>query len=333
MKDVWIQLEGEAEPFTVPVEDSCFIHKLRQAILAEKSRTLNGLESTDLVVYANKETYESSQRGEEGASKMEVDDQIRNYGITKAQALFVTVSQQPSPPSSPSVNIQPSRATLDQRKKRWSLLNKAMRKNKKYKKSEDSIPFSFLKWDEELQNAFGEMPSYNLVPIDIPEDTLTLLETYLERCSISLRGPKQRGGEAKLLHFIAPIIICVCSLFEGEIEITIERDMNGKQVKANGHFEFVLKRGNMRICIVEAKKEDMDKGTAQALVGCEVASELDQLSVVYAIVTDYSEWYFFKSCDDHIMTTGEITLSYERGIPERNSLKKIAGMIYSMLSE
>lgn len=102
MKDIWIQVEGVAEPFTVPVEDDCFVDRLRDAMLTKKARTLRGLESIDLVVYANKETYERCHTEAEGASKMEVGDQIRIYGATKAQALFVAVTQQTSPPSSPS---------------------------------------------------------------------------------------------------------------------------------------------------------------------------------------------------------------------------------------
>ena len=45
-----------------------------------------------MAVYENKETYERSQRSEEGESKMEVNELMRNFGETKAQALFVTVS-------------------------------------------------------------------------------------------------------------------------------------------------------------------------------------------------------------------------------------------------
>lgn len=58
-------------------------------------------------------------------------------------------------------------------------------------------------------------------------------------------------------------------------------------MKAHGHFEFVLRRGNKRVCIVEAKKDDMRQGMAQDLLGCEVAAEIDHLNLVCGIVTNY----------------------------------------------
>lgn len=118
MKHVWIQVEGVAEPFTVGVQDNCFVHKLRQAILGEKSRTLKGLKSTDLVVYASKKAFE--ERGEEDTSRMEVDDAIFDFGGSRAQDLFVTVTKQPSPPSSPSSSsAERSVSDADARLERW----------------------------------------------------------------------------------------------------------------------------------------------------------------------------------------------------------------------
>ena len=52
--------------------------------------------------------------------------------------------------------------------------------------------------------------------------------------------------------------------------------------------------------IVEAKKDDVEQGMAQDLVGCEVAAELGGLDVVYGIVTNYVQWNFFCSCNDKV---------------------------------
>jgi hypothetical protein len=91
------------------------------------------------------------------------------------------------------------------------------------------------------------------------------------------------GKESQRLHFIAPILVYVSDLFgpENSIEIVIEEDLNGDNVKANGHFQFMLKRNNKRICIVEAKKDDMEQGMVQDLVGMEVVSDLDWLDTVH----------------------------------------------------
>jgi hypothetical protein len=69
----------------------------------------------------------------------------------------------------------------------------------------------------------------------------------------------------------------VCFLFNGDAQIEVEEDLDGDFLKAHGHFEFVLRRGDKRVCIVEAKKDDMGQGMAQDLLGCEVAAEIGHL--------------------------------------------------------
>lgn len=78
-------------------------------------------------------------------------------------------------------------------------------------------------------------------------------------------------SEATLDIFVAPILIQVCSLFGGDIKIYAKNALRGNYVKANGRFEFFLKRGRKSIYIVETKKDDFDQGAAQELIGAEVA--------------------------------------------------------------
>jgi len=142
------------------------------------------------------------------------------------------------------------------------------------------------------------------------------------------------GKESQRLHFIAPILVYVSDLFgpEDSIQIVIEEDLNGVNVKANGHFEFMLKRNNKRICIVEAKKDNMEQGMVQDIVGMEVASDLNGLDTVYGIVTNYVEWMFLKSQNDKIERDVD-TLNFEKQVATVESLKRIAGKIYALLSE
>ena len=49
-------------------------------------------------------------------------------------------------------------------------------------------------------------------------------------------GDTTTGKEAKHLHFIAPVLICVCVLFDGDIDIIVEEDLVGNFVKVDGHF-------------------------------------------------------------------------------------------------
>ena len=60
------------------------------------------------------------------------------------------------------------------------------------------------------------------------------------------------------LHLIAPTIICVYFLFNDEVQIEVEEDLGGDFVKDLGHLEFVLRRGDKRVCIVEANKDNME---------------------------------------------------------------------------
>jgi hypothetical protein len=140
------------------------------------------------------------------------------------------------------------------------------------------------------------------------------------------------GKEAKRLHFIAPILICVCVLFDGDVDIVVEEDLVGNFVKAHGHFEFMMRRGNKAVCIVEAKKDDVEQGMAQDLVGCEIASEVGGLDIVYGVVTNYMQWNFLRSLNDKV-EIDEHNMDMSSCGPERHSIKKIAEKIYDMLSD
>ena len=139
------------------------------------------------------------------------------------------------------------------------------------------------------------------------------------------------GKEAKRLHFIAPVLITVCHLLDGDVEIAVEEDLHGNFLNAHGHFEFMVTRGKKAVCIVEAKKGNLEQGMAQNLVGCEVAAEIGELDVVYGIVTNYLLWNFYKSCNDKIEVEECVLIQTSAG-PEQESLKNIAEKIYYMLS-
>jgi hypothetical protein len=108
--------------------------------------------------------------------------------------------------------------------------------------------------------------------------------------------------------------------------------LNGDFLQAQGHFEFVLRRGDKRICIVEAKKDDMRQGMAKDLLGYEVAAEIGQLDLVYGIVTNYVQWNFLPSLDE-IIELDECSLTLMDGAVTEQSLALISGKIYAMLSD
>ena len=88
--------------------------------------------------------------------------------------------------------------------------------------------------------------------------------------------------------------------------------------------------GRQVYALVEAKKEDMEQGLSQCLIGTEVASELDRLDVVHGIITTYAEWHLTSSSSTAV-TRDAFTLSMENGMPEKSSLQNLVGKIRSLL--
>ena len=220
------------------------------------------------------------------------------------------------------------------RKRRWDALNQCLEVNKdskERKNGEFSTPYSSVKYNE-VKEVFDPITQkYTQDVKEIPAEDFELLVRMLGLANTTI-GEIITGKEAKRLYFIAQILMVVCSLFKGDVRIKVEEDLVGKNVNANGRFEFMLQRGDKRVCIVEAKKDDMEQGLAQNLIGCEVASDLDNLRTVYGIVTTFIQWTFLKSCDDRI-ERDDTTLTVEEGVVNPDSLMKIAGKIYAMLSD
>jgi hypothetical protein len=59
---------------------------------------------------------------------------------------------------------------------------------------------------------------------------------------------------------------------------------------------------------------------------------LDGLDTVYGIVTNYVEWIFLKSHNDRIEKNLD-SLTFELEVATVESLKRIAGKIYALLSD
>ena len=218
------------------------------------------------------------------------------------------------------------KAPHPKRKERWEKLNEILEKNKKKLKSSDSTGYSYVKWNQ-VKNVLRTTP-YIQSSKAIPEIQFNILSQYLSFASKCF-GPVTSGKESQRLHLIAPIIICVCFLFNGDVQIEVEEDLDGDFLNAHGHFEFVLRRGDKRVCIVEAKKDDMGQGMAQDLLGCEVAAEIGHLDSVYGIVTNYVQWNFLRSLDEKIELE-ECSLYLMNGAATKESLTLITGKIYAM---
>jgi hypothetical protein len=90
----------------------------------------------------------------------------------------------------------------------------------------------------------------------------------------------------------------------------------------------VLKRSDKRVCIVEAKKDDILKGKIQCLLAL---SDVHKLETVYGISTNYLEWCFLKN-EPNIVTEELLTVQLHKDKPTKESLRIIANKICSILS-
>ncbi|KAF0715846.1 Aste57867_3145 [Aphanomyces stellatus] len=220
-------------------------------------------------------------------------------------------------------------------RKRWAELNKVLDVQKKMMKLDgmpSSIAYSDLSWTM-VEPIFEEYT----IPYRPPKKDIDLNEMDgLYSCLLRFTKTFGRifsGKEAKRLFFIAPILAYVSYLFGGNVQVLVEENVVGEKVHTNGRFEFVLRRGLKRICIVEAKKDDMDQGLAQNLVGCEALADVEQLDVVYGIVTNYTQWIFFKSEKDWIHQHNTTIQLDQDDLPAQESLRNIAEIIYGILSD
>ena len=229
----------------------------------------------------------------------------------------------------------------EERRARWKELNAiliqaeidAAKKSGKKKNFKGSYAYSSLNLSLISPVYDPIIRGYAQTVKEVPQATMELLHNYIVTLTRRLSSVTS-GKESQRLHFIAPILVYVSDLFgpEDSIKIVIEENLNGVNVKANGHFEFMLIRNNKKICIVEAKKDDMEQGMAQNLVGMEVASDLGNLDTVYGLVTNYTEWIFLKSQNDKVEKDID-TLNFENQVTTVESLKRVAGKIYALLSE
>ncbi len=329
---IWFQLlDSTAEELykgtsAVSLPPGSVIAQFRDAVKAKHANKLFSVVSGDLLVYENKYAYvEGKHKPLKSSCPL---DGLGNTEEVEDMLLVVVPSSRPSSQSSSESSLT-SKEANPKRKQRWIELNAVLERNAKKSKTSDSTAYSNITWNqvERVLNPLNDP----LPRRDIDDAPLNFLAQYL---SITTKcfGGITTGKEAKRLHFIAPILLCVCNLFNGDVDIVVEHDLVGNFVKAHGHFEFMLRRGKKAVCLVLAKKDNIEEGVVQYFVGCEVAAEVGGLDIVYGIVTNYVQWNFLRSLNDKVEME-ECSLRLTPNGPERESLKEIAEKIYAMLSD
>lgn len=220
------------------------------------------------------------------------------------------------------------------RKRRWSELNPILDKKSKsgpeYADEKTTISYSNVSWDD-IKQVYDKITTLTDIPLKpIPKDTFEALKTNLTMVNTSMKDLS--GNDAKRMLYIAPIVVAVCHCFDGQVKILVEDDIDGQRVHTNGHLEMILKKGDKRVCIVLARKDDMDPGRAQCLLGCEAVSDVERTSVVYGIVTSYQIWELIIPTNDDVIRN-EISVAVEHGMITDDALRIITGKIYSLLSD
>lgn len=92
--------------------------------------------------------------------------------------------------------------------------------------------------------------------------------------------------------------------------------LEGEDVCGNVDYLIAERRGYLEapfVCVIEAKKDDFEQGTAQCLVemkACQwINQQLDQIMPLYGIVTNGEGWKFYR-----LTVTGEVNESLLSGI-------------------
>jgi hypothetical protein len=235
--------------------------------------------------------------------------------------------------SKPSIALTTLKGKDHPRQSRWDAIN-AVTVSKRTK-TFDAVAYSNVSWPllktiyaKEMEDYIQE---YDTRALNVENVVIAL--TYLELCRVSLRH-MLTGQEARRVHLIMPILVCVCASFDGDVKILIEEDVFGERVRVRVHFEFVLERKGKKVCVVEAKMDDFDQGLAQNLLGCDAVADVEDADVVYGIVTNYLDWIFIRSCNRRIFRD-DCCLNFDKETkaPTNDSVLLTAGKIHAMLKD
>ncbi len=259
---VWFLLLDAAtgEPYKgttadkVALSSTADVADFRDAVKAKFSNKLSSVDAGELHVYKNKAAFDKRNAAVDEGKEVPLKSSfpLNGLGIAEEDALIVVVPSSRDSSESSLFGKEPN----PKRKQRWIELNEILEGNAKKSKTNDSTAYSYVTWNQ-VKAVFN--PTYYVQQREKIDDAqLNFLAQYL---SIAAKcfGDITTGKEAKRLHFIAPVLICVCILFKGDVDIVVEEDLIGNFVKAHGHFEFMLRHGNKAVCIVEAKKTMLNK--------------------------------------------------------------------------
>ncbi|KAF8453698.1 hypothetical protein BGX38DRAFT_1176694 [Terfezia claveryi] len=288
-------VQGTQTAFAVDIDRNKTVSHLKGAIKAEEPNVLACVGAPDLRLWKveipdDRDDLIQGQTLQDDNQLLSTRRLARYWTDTPPSDHIHVIIKLPEP-APPSELESPTQ----RKRKRWAALNSILDKNKKVKTTADgakSTGYSYVSW-EDIRSVYEPvMYGMTIQPKEIPAEDLESLYKYLCRAT-PVFGPIYSGKEAKRLHFVAPILIYLGGLFNGRMRILIEERIPGKNIHTDGNFEFVVQIGGKKICIIQAKKDDMEQGMAQDLLGCEAVADTENSECVLGIVTNYLLWSFY----------------------------------------
>jgi hypothetical protein len=199
-------------------------------------------------------------------------------------------------------------------------------------KKQKYVPFSDIKL-KQITSTYGFQP-YEQKRIAIPDEEFKLLYNQLNIIAKNCKG----NNEARNLKLISPVLWCLTKIVPG-LEISCEETFFGESILLRGRFEFVLYKDMHHVGLLEAKKEDMNQGLSQLLMGQEVMGERTPSKIILGVVSTFDRWDFIRNepekiyCDEGNYIQYEVSQDSEKVTINEESLRKIVEKFHGLLRE
>ncbi|GLD95884.1 hypothetical protein PINS_up004562 [Pythium insidiosum] len=178
-----------------------------------------------------------------------------------------------------------------------------------------------------------DIQPYNQARKRIDNDRIDELFAYLRVASkVCHTSTVKKKLRAERLVF--PFIACVLSLLGDGAKLGTDVKVSGDLVHCNVKFEFLLKRGDRRLCISVAKKGCIrDCTLSRAIAGAEALADLEErvTEEVFCVVTDFIDWYFTCLSLDSVVRE-HYSLTFEDGSPTRATVAAVTEKLYCILA-
>ena len=216
------------------------------------------------------------------------------------------------------------------RKHRWDDLNEVLIKRKAKKRK--TCGFSYVK-RQDAKPIIGKRGTFALqferkdLPNGIKDQLLDVIKIYDGLTKDNCKT------ESQVFVFINTVLCYLCKDFK-HLAFTYEGEVSGSYVIAEGKFELIMsnRKNGSKIFLAEAKKDNMEQGEAQCLVGCEAVSDMEAKVNVYGIVSNYNEWIFLASKNDGIYRYKTPSIGCDGFYPtDHHSFERLLIDIYSFV--